>query len=357
MAIYAQGVPGSTPVKDKAKLVEELQKAIEAAETFCKTHSVNIEKIAELRSGSMEKLTAVADAVNQLISPDSERKDFLALERLTRILYKAVKPDPSVITISSRLGCLAVIADEIRLRTGEGFADISDVMTGITQLLDKSIGAEGFSIVPSPERGDDLQARPGVIDLSKIDFAALSKRFKESSKKNLELEALKAAIRAQLDKLIRLNPSRVDYLQKFEELIENYNAGSRNIENLFQQLLNLSQTLNDEQQRHVRENLSEEELTVFDLLTRPGPELTTEERAEVKKVAHILMEKVKSLLVINWREKVQARAKVKLVIADTLDELPRAYTKDLFEGKCNRLFEHVYENYLGEDKGTYSSSA
>ena len=357
LAIYAQGVPGSTPVKDKAKLVEELKQAILAAETYCKGHGVEIEKIAALPSGSMEKLNAVAAAVNQMISPDEDRKKFLASERLTRVLYKAVKPDSSVSVYSSRLGCLAVIADEIRLRTGEGDADITDIMAGITELLDNSIGAEGFSIIHSPEKGDDLTARPGMIDLSKIDFSALANKFKNSSKKNLDLEALKAAIRAQLDKLIRLNRSRVDYLEKFEELIKSYNEGSRNIEELFQQLLKLSQTLNNEQQRHVRENLSEEELTVFDLLTRPGPDLTPEEKAEVKKVAHLLLEKVKGLLVINWRQKVQARAKVKMIIADTLDDLPRAYTKDLFQGKCSRLFEHVYENYYGENAGTYSSTA
>lgn len=45
----------------------------------------------------------------------------------------------------------------------------------------------------------------------------------------------------------------------------------------------MSRSLSDEEQRHVREQLTEEELTVFDLLTRPGPDLTPEEREEVKK--------------------------------------------------------------------------
>jgi type I restriction enzyme R subunit len=107
----------------------------------------------------------------------------------------------------------------------------------------------------------------------------------------------------------------------------------------------------------VRENLTEEELTVFDLLTRPGPEMTAEERAEVKRIAHLLLERLRSLLVLDWRQRVQSRAKVKMAIEETLDKLPRAYTKELFQGKCNVLFEHVYENYFGEGKGTYSAIA
>jgi hypothetical protein len=70
--------------------------------------------------------------------------------------------------------------------------------------------------------------------------------------------------------MVQPNPTRVDYLAKFEELIEAYNSGSRNIDDLFHDLLALTRALTDEQQRHVREQLSEEELTVFDLLTIGG---------------------------------------------------------------------------------------
>lgn len=137
-----------------------------------------------------------------------------------------------------------------------------------------------------------------------------------------------------------------DYQQKFEELIESYNVGSRNIDELFRELLVLSRTLSDEEQRHVREQLTEEELTVFDLLTRPGPELTTDERVEVKKVARQLLARVRGALVLNWRQKQQARAKVKIAIEDTLDEgLPRAYTPELYRTKCAVLFEHVFETF------------
>ncbi len=141
------------------------------------------------------------------------------------------------------------------------------------------------------------------MDLSKIDFEALGKRFKESKHRNTDLEVLKAALRAQLEKLIHLNKTRADFAEKFEELIESYNAGSRNIEELFEELLKLSRNLSDEQQRHVRENMTEEELVILDILTRPAPELSADERAEVKKVSRELLDKLTQLLVINWRQK------------------------------------------------------
>ena len=39
----------------------------------------------------------------------------------------------------------------------------------------------------------------------------------------------------------------------------------------------------------LREQLTEEELVIFDILTRPSPALSTDERAEVKKVARELL--------------------------------------------------------------------
>ena len=115
--------------------------------------------------------------------------------------------------------------------------------------------------------------------------------------------------------------------------------------------------LSEEQQRHVRENMSEEELVIFDILTRPAPELSTEERAEVKKIARELLARLKQLLVLNWRQKSAARSQLKLTIEDVLDTgLPRAYDKPLYQQKCSVLFEHVYESYPERDTGVYAEA-
>jgi type I restriction enzyme R subunit len=104
-----------------------------------------------------------------------------------------------------------------------------------------------------------------------------------------------------MDRMIQLNGTRTNFAEKFEALIESYNAGSRNIDQLFEELAKLSNSLSEEQRRHVRENMTEEELAVFDILTRPAPDLNSEERTEVKKAARDLLARLKELLVLNWR--------------------------------------------------------
>lgn len=344
LAIYGAGKDGTSPVKDKDQLVAELRRSVADAAAFCAKHGVMLADIEQLNGGGLERLQAIADALNALISPDPLRRDFFGHERLVSTLYKAVKPDPVALEFASRVACLATIAEAIRAKLNPNPSDISKVLGDINTLLDESITGHAIR-----DQG------PPALDLSKINFEALASRFKQSKHKNTDLEVLKAAIRAKLEKMVELNRTRADFSEKFGELIESYNAGSRTIEALYQELLDLSNSLNVEEQRHVRENITEEELVIFDILTRPSPELGTEERAEVKKVARELLARLKELLVLNWRLKTTARSQLKLTIEDTLDSgLPRAYTPELYQQKCSAVFEHVFESYPERNAGVYA---
>ncbi len=339
LAIYGAGKNGKTPVRDKQELVEQLRTALAEAAEFCAKQGVSLPAIHE--ATGMEKLHLLSEAVNALISPDELRKQFLAHEKLVRALYQAVKPDKVAIEFAPMCSLLATLAFTIKTQTGEGETpDFTPIMGKLNDLLDESIGAEGFTIAEG-----QAGARHGVIDLSKINFEALAKKFKESKQKNLDIEKLKAAIRATMDKIVHMHRAlRTDYQQKFEELIADYNAGSLNIDQLFAALLEQSRKLSEEQTRHVRENLLPSELVIFDILTRPAPDLSDAERDEVKKVAKQLLAKVQGLLALDWQKRAGPRAQVKGAISDALDDgLPRAYDKPLYEAKVEAVFEHFYE--------------
>ena len=116
--------------------------------------------------------------------------------------------------------------------------------------------------------------------------------------------------------------------------------------------------LTAEERRGVSENLSEEELAILDLLLKPSVELTKEERASVKAVAHSLLETLRrEKLILDWRKKQQSRAAVRLTIEETLDQLPTAFDKTLYQQKCDLVYQHVYESYYGEGESVYGSAA
>jgi type I restriction enzyme R subunit len=306
---------------------------------------VDLERIEGLDAGGLQRIEAIDEAVNAVISPDQVRNDFIAHQRYVRTLYTALKPDRTAVEFSGINALLTLLAASIWEQLHpDGPADISGVMEEINTVLDTSI--KGVAIT-------DSKVPP--LDLSKIDFQALATKFKQSKRKNIDLETLKAQLASRLTQMLRLNPTRTDYLEKFEELIEAYNAGSLNIEAVYQALVELTKSISSEQQRHIRENLNEEELTLFDILLKPAPELSDAERTKVKTVARELLEKVKALLVLNWREKAASRAQLKMAIEDALDMgLPRAYTPELYQQKCATIFEHIYVSYPEREKSIYS---
>jgi type I restriction enzyme R subunit len=157
--------------------------------------------------------------------------------------------------------------------------------------------------------------------------------------------------------LIRLNPTRIDYAEKLKEMIDRYNEGSSNIEEFFEQLKLFAQELTEEEQRAVSENFTEEELALFDLLTKPEPELTKAQEAEVKKVVRELLAKLKQeLLVLDWKKRQQTRAAVQVAIEEDLDQLPDAYDTEIYQKKCSRIFEHVFESYQGDGRSIYEAA-
>jgi type I restriction enzyme R subunit len=353
LAIYGSAAggglaEGESPVQSKAELVELLEQAIAETTAFIQEHGIAPAAI-EAAAG-FQRIKLLDDAVEALIVNDEAKRKYLLLTNNVARLYRAVLPDPAANDSAQLCALLIVLAAKIRALTPP--ADISQMMGKVEQLLDQSVGSEGYIIreLASP------YVTGGLIDLSQIDFDALKAKF-EAGRKRTEAERLRGAIHSNLQKLVRLNRSRMDFLEKFQQMIEEYNAGSLNVEELFAQLVAFAQELNQEEKRHIGEKLTEEELALFDLLTKPQIKLTKKEEKQVKKVARELLQTLKTeKLVLDWRKKQQARAGVQVCIRDYLDELPPAFAPGVCEQKCVLAYHHIYDSYLGEGKGIYPAA-
>ena len=88
--------------------------------------------------------------------------------------------------------------------------------------------------------------------------------------------------------MVQLNKNRTDLLEKFKKLIEEYNSGM-DVDGFFEKFMAFVKELNQEDQRGVAEQLSEEELAIFDILTKPELDMTAEDRKQVKAVARTLL--------------------------------------------------------------------
>ena len=192
------------------------------------------------------------------------------------------------------------------------------------------------------------RAAPARFDLRVIDFEKLSTAFRKGQKRT-QTQLLRAKVEERLGDMVRRNPTRADLLEKFQTMIAEYNAGSASVDQLFEQLLEFIRRLSEEEQRAVREGLDEEELAIFDLLTKPEPKLTRAQEVEVKAIARRLLSKLKrEKLILDWRLKENAKADVRQTIREEYDQLPEVYDRRLWEEKVERTFQFMFERYAGE---------
>ena len=352
LAIYGGGATGGEkPIRDKDELVRELERQLEGTVAFCEDHGVDVDALVS--SEGFERTAKLQDAREAMLASETTWKQFLALFSQLKKLYKAVLPDPAAAEHTPVVNTLGALAEMIRIVTGPKSGSIDDVMEKVEKLLDRSIAAEPFVIRErQPEYG-----KKDLIDLSQIDFELLREKF-DSGRKRTQVERLKAALGDKLEEMVRLNRTRIDFLEKFQEMIKEYNAGSKNVELFFDELLAFTKKLSEEEQRAVSENLSEEELAVFDLLMKPRPDLKESEIKDVKAVAHELLETLKKeKLVLDWRKRQQSRAAVLITVQDVLDHLPRAYSTELYEKKCEVVYQHIFEAYAGAGSSVYRGTA
>jgi type I restriction enzyme R subunit len=101
-------------------------------------------------------------------------------------------------------------------------------------------------------------------------------------------------IRRSLDRMVPRNRTRMDFYDAFQKMIADYNTGATNAEAVFAQLVKFAKDLNEEEQRGIREQLDDEQLAIFDILTRPGPPLSKAEREQVKRLARELLDTLKA---------------------------------------------------------------
>ncbi|MHA1226576.1 MAG: type I restriction enzyme endonuclease domain-containing protein [Candidatus Hodarchaeales archaeon] len=352
LAIYGTGSgggikEGDMPVATKQELIETLDELITDVKSFLLELDVDLDSIE--KAEGFEKVSKLHDAVNAILVNDETKRDYLGLANQVDRLFKAILPDKAANQFGMDRKAIVVIKDKILSLLPP--VDISSVMDAVNQLLDKSIvpDKEGYLI-------EDKLPEERYLDLSKINFEALKRQFKRK-RKHIEAEKLRGTLNQKLKQLVRLNKSRIDYYEKFKKLVDDYNSGASSVEEFYTQLLSLAQDLNEEEQRGIAENLTEEELAVFDILTRPNVILTRDERKQVKAVAKELLDTLKAeRLVLDWRKHQQTRAAVELIIQEKLDELPEVFDINLYQAKCENVYHHVYDSYYGDGKSIYPTA-
>lgn len=339
-AIYGEGQKGkgndddkkdTKPFEQLKAMAAEIKLAIEEVETMLKEEDFSLTTLIE--ATAMGKIAAVNNGANAVCRNEESRAKFEIAARNVFRKYKALFPEKEARKFTKQYNAIDAIYNKLNQKTKS--ADVTEIIMKLQSIVNDSI------IIDTVSEPVNI-----AIDLSNLDADALRKAFEKVQRKNELVYDLNKAVENKLEQMLKENPLRMGFYERYKEIVDAYNNGKSEAElkRSFEQLTAFIQTLSNEEKRAYLENLDEPTLSIFDLLIQ-NKELTKEEREQVKKVAKDTLEKLQNekLNIPNWKESREMKAGIKTTIYDQLLWLPEnKYTDEEVSLKSLAVYQHVY---------------
>lgn len=329
------------PVKPLEELVEELDEAVKTTEVFlvdeCK---FNLSKIIDSKD-TLHKIKHIQEGYNAICNTDETKAKFGVLSRELFKKYKALMPDQAIYSYKDKRDTINALYTMVNAKIEE--ADITHIVKRVQDVVNQSIETLNLAL-------EKIEGYGQRIDISGLDFKKIEEEFlKAKENQNVAVQSLKDKVAKKLNRLVDQNPLRIDFYERYQQIIEDYNQGKeyRSIKEIFDELVVLLSDLSEEEQRAKRENLDEDELAVFDMLVS-NKKISDKDRVKVKEVARELLRRLKKkeFLVSRWTEKIQTSAAVQKVVDDLLFlELPRPAYDGVISIKAELLFNVFRERF------------
>ena len=333
----AGGLGGTDPTVDKEKLIARISDTVAKAETFLSERKIDLDLL--IAAEGFAKLSYLQDAANAVCGSMEDKKSFSTYaSELNRLMKYADRDD---VTGHMRRQYEAIAAIYGMLQKKRKHTDTTGLMVEINAIINDYVEIE-------PQQPNAITAPPR-FDISAIDFDLLRREFAKTRRKNLLMRDLDEAIRRQLDKMVFANPKRIDYYERYREIIQSYNGEQdrATIEKTFLDLMDLADRMSREEQRYAREGFaSDEELSLYDMLFRD--DLSKNDIKKLKTAASDLLRKIKTKIseLDHWTDKQETRAVVDTLIRDVLWEtLPECYNNDDITEYREKVYEYVFTRY------------
>lgn len=337
-AIYGEGGKGTgggkndpKPFEELKTMAKEIQQAIDEVVTMLKEENFDLNTLIE--ATAMSKIAAVNNGANAVCRNDESRAKFEIAARNVFRKYKALFPEKEAKKFTKQYNAIDAIYNKLNQKVKS--ADVTEIIMRLQTVVNDSIDIDSVSETVNVE-----------VDLSKLNVEALQKAFAKVPRQNELVYDLNRAVEQKLEQMLKENPLRMEFYERYKEIVEAYNNGKSEAElkRSFDQLTAFVQTLSQEEKRAYLENLDEPTLSIFDLLIQ-NKELTNKEREQVKKVAKDTLDKLQQgkLNVPNWKESRELKAGIKTTIYDQLLWLPEEkYTDEEVSMKSIAVYQHVY---------------
>ena len=223
----SDGGDGNDPTIDKKELIAKVLETITVAEAFLKEHDVDLNALIDAEE--FNRLSLLKVAANAMCETIEIKKTFSIMASRLLNLWKYLDRDDITIEMKRHKDAIQAIYKQLQKKRKD--ADITDLSVAINAMVGRR------------------------FDISGINFDLLRQEFAKSNEKNLILKDLLELLQERLDKMLSANPSRINFYERYQKIIEDYNQEQDRvaIEKTFQELMDLTKSLSEEEKRYVRE--------------------------------------------------------------------------------------------------------
>lgn len=331
------GISGTDPTIDKKELISRITDTIGKAKIFLAEHDFDLESL--IVAVGFAKLSYLQEAANAVCGTIEDKKTYSTYASELNRLMKYI--DRADITEHTRKQYEAIAAIYAELQKKRKYVNTTNLMIEINSIISSYIEIQHMPITSNQETRR--------FDISAIDFGLLRTEFSKVKRKNLVMRDLEEIIQQKLDRMLFTNPERINYYERYQQIIMGYNAEQdrATIEKTFMDLMDLANQMNQEEQRYAREGFSsDEELSLYDMLFRD--DLSKNDIKKLKEVATTLLRKIKNRIaeIDHWTDKQETKAEIDNLIRNILyDELPLCYDEISISTYRQRIYEYVYTRY------------
>jgi len=339
LATYAQGdksIPAD-PLLDEDQALAEYASAIDKVQTYLNTIGFNLNRLIHAEEGE-ETWAELLNAQNAVSASAENKKTFQVLAEDVLDRFRGLFPNPGIFKYEPQENAISAIYNY--LQKPKPKIDITAIMQDIRGVIDTSL-----DVVPK----ERMNVAGKQYNLSGIDFERLRAEFAKSPYKETAILTLQERIQARLDRMLAQNPSRLDLYKRYQDIITEYNKDKDDaeIQRVFENLMKLHDSLDQEERRYVREGFnSEKELAVFDLLSKDKANVTKGDIEKIKKVAQELMQTVEVRLTEmgDLRDRASAQAQMKTAIIDRLlESMPDEYSSEDIQARAEVIYQYVQQ--------------
>lgn len=331
------GISGTDPTIDKKELISRITDTIGKAKIFLAEHDFDLESL--IVAVGFAKLSYLQEAANAVCGTIENKKTYSTYASELNRLMKYI--DRADITEHTRKQYEAIAAIYAELQKKRKHVNTTNLMIEINSIISSYIEIQHMPITSNQETRR--------FDISAIDFGLLRTEFAKVKRKNLVMRDLEEIIQQKLDRMLFTNPERINYYERYQQIIMGYNAEQdrATIEKTFMDLMDLANQMNQEEQRYAREGFSsDEELSLYDMLFRD--DLSKNDIKKLKEVATTLLRKIKNRIaeIDHWTDKQETKAEIDNLIRNILyAELPLCYDEISISTYRQRIYEYVYTRY------------